>query len=88
MTDLESQLRASLHGRETGVQDYAALHVARRELELAAVLLQSAAARIRVATTKDRRGAIWTDEAKSLAAKAIDDADYLLRAHPAGKVPR
>lgn len=85
MTDLEKQLQASLPGRETAVQDYKEIAIARRELELAATLLQSAAARIRVATTKDRRSAAWTDEAKLLAAKAIDDADFLLRAHPAGR---
>jgi hypothetical protein len=88
MTDLEKQLQASLPGRPTEVQDYAALHVARRELELAAVLLQSAAARIRTATTRDRRGATWAEEARLLAAKAVNDTDYVIRMNPAGKVPR
>lgn len=87
-TDLESQLRASLPGRETAVQDYKEAAIARREVELAIELLHAATARIRVALGDDRKAAVNAAEAELWALKARLDLDTALKAHPAGKAPR
>lgn len=86
--DLEAQLRASLPGRDTAVQDYKEAAIARREVELAIELLHAATARVRVALGDDRRAAAFAAEAELFALKARLDLDNALKAHPAGKGAR
>lgn len=85
--DLEAQLRASLPGRETAVQDYASLHVALNKLQLASSLLGESAALIRIAVGT-RGSSVNADEARLATLKAISDLDRTIKNHPAGKVPR
>jgi hypothetical protein len=89
MSDLESQLRASVPGgRATEVQDYAMLAVARDRMDIA--LKDMRAARVTIAAILgQQRPAIEHIAAADIeASKAMLDLDRAIRNHPAGRVPR
>lgn len=88
MSDLETQLRASLPGRETAVQDYARLHVARELLQQAIKQVTAARGCIVVALGNDRAAAVLADSADLEMRKAVLDIDRAIKAHPAGRVPK
>ena len=83
--DLEKQLQASLPGRPTEVQDYAALHRADARLRLAIELLHQAAAEIRVAAGNQRPAALRAEEAELATRRAVHDVEIAIKAHPAGR---
>lgn len=86
--DLESQLRASLPGRETAVTDFARLWLARAQIEQAMQLLTAARAEVSIVLGAERAACELATEAALLGAKAKLDLDRAIKAHPAGKVPR
>lgn len=86
--DLEAQLRASLPGRSTEVQDYARLMVAADQLRLAVDLLTRARGAIAVALDRDRPAVAHADAADLEARKAVLDIERALKNHPAGRAPK
>lgn len=86
--DLEAQLRASMPGRETAVQDFSALEVAREQVRLAIDLLTRARGTVAVVLGRDRPAAEHLDAADLSARKAGSDLEIAARRHPAGRVQR
>jgi hypothetical protein len=88
MSDLESQLRASLPGRETAVQDYAMLAVARDRLDVALQDLRAARGVIGTILGNGRPAVEHIAAADIEVSKAVLDLDRAIKAHPAGKATR
>jgi ribosomal protein S5 len=86
--DLESQLRASLPGRETEVVDFAALVVARERVQQAIQLIRQARPAIAVILGNDRAAVEFCSAADIEASKAVIDVDRAIKNHPAGKAGR
>lgn len=90
MSDLESQLRASLPGQPSAVQDRDAAVKATVMLDTALALLESAGRLMRT-HVKGNRAIEWVEEAELLtrrSASADSPLAIWIRNHPAGKVPR
>ena len=87
-SDLEAQLRASLPGRETAVQDYARLQVSGYRLRLALELIRSSRGDIAAVLGNDRPAIEHVAAADIEASKAVLDLDRAIKSHPAGRVPR
>jgi hypothetical protein len=85
MTDLEKQLQASLPGRPTEVQDYAALHVVRHQFEEAVRLIRSARSASAVVLGANRKVVIHAADAELEVSRALIDIERAIRAHPAGR---
>jgi hypothetical protein len=83
--DLEAQLRASLPGRETAVQDYAALHVALARIEDAIESLGKAGRITSMILGADRKAVDLAADAAITAHKAKLDLERAIKAHPAGR---
>lgn len=86
--DLESQLRASLPGRETEVVDFAALVVANERIKQAIQLIRQARPAVAVILGNDRAAVEFCSAADIEASKAVMDLDRAIKNHPAGKAPR
>lgn len=86
--DLESQLRASLPGRETAVQDYARLTVAWERVQQAILLLRAARGAVAAILGNDRPAVEHIAAADIEASKAHLDLERALKNHPAGKAHR
>lgn len=86
--DLESQLRASLPGRSTEVQDYARLWTARDQIRQAVELIRAARGTVSAVLGESRPAVEHAAAADIEGCKAALDLDRAIKAHPAGKVPR
>lgn len=85
MTDLEKQLQASLPGRPTEVQDYAALHVAAARIQQAIELLGQAGRVTAMILGSDRKAVDFAADSAITAHKAVLDLERAIKAHPAGR---
>lgn len=88
--DLEAQLRASLPGRETEVQDRDAGVRAEVMLDTALAMLESAGRLLRT-HAKGCAAIEWVEEAELLTRKSVAIKGPLamwIRNHPAGRTPR
>lgn len=88
--DLEAQLRASLPGQPSAVQDRDAVRDAQTLLGVALPLLEQAARLLRTHAVGNTAIG-WIEEAELLTRKTIADRGPLqawIKNHPAGKVTR
>lgn len=85
--DLEAQLRASLPGRETAVQDRDAAIEAEVMLKTALALLEGAGRLLRTHVVQSPV-IEWTEEAELLSRKSIPVLARWIKNHPAGKGAR
>lgn len=88
MADLESQLRASLPGRETAVLDFAQLCVAREQIREAIELLRKARGTVGAVLGGDRPAIAHLTESDLAASRGHLDLERALKNHPAGKGAR